>query len=171
MKENLPHRDLTIPLRSLEECDDFARKLATLLETPSCIALEGTLGAGKTQFTRFLALALGADSASISSPTFVLLQSYATNPPMVHVDAYRIADEDEFLEIGIEEYLDADCVTVIEWADRFPDILPKDHLRIRLELSDVDSTRYAVLHSMGGRSNQLLNSLARLLSSGKMASD
>lgn len=159
MKENLAQRDLTIQLQSLEECDDFARKLATRLETPFCIALEGTLGAGKTQLTRFLALALGADSASISSPTFVLLQSYATNPPMVHVDAYRIADEDEFLEIGIEEYLESDCITIIEWADRFPEILPRDHLRIRLELSDQDSSRIVTLTAFGNRSALVLPSL------------
>lgn len=167
----MPLCELTIRLRSLEECDDFARKLGKLLETPSCIALEGTLGAGKTQFTRFLALALGADSASISSPTFVLLQSYETTPPMVHVDAYRIADEDEFLEIGIEEYLEADCITVIEWADRFPDVLPKDHLRIRLELHDTDSTRFAILHSVGERSTQILSSLARLVRSDDLVSE
>lgn len=171
MKENVPLSELTIPLRNLEECNEFARKLGTLLETPACIALVGTLGAGKTQFTRFLAIALGADSASISSPTFVLLQSYATTPPMVHVDAYRISDEDEFLEIGIEEYLESDCITVIEWADRFPDILPKDHLRIRLELNDTDSTRFANLHSVGERSTQILNSLARLVRSDGLASE
>lgn len=159
VNENLPHGDLMIRLRSLEECDEFARKLATLLETPFCIALEGTLGAGKTQLTRFLSLALGADSASISSPTFVLLQTYATKPPIVHVDAYRIADEDEFLEIGIEEYLESDCVTIIEWADRFPEILPRDHLRIRLELSDQDSSRIVTLTAFGYRSALVLKSL------------
>jgi tRNA threonylcarbamoyladenosine biosynthesis protein TsaE len=167
VKENLAYHDLTFQLRSLEECDDFARKLATLLETPFCIALEGTLGAGKTQLTRFLALALGADSASISSPTFVLLQSYATNPPMIHVDAYRIADEDEFLEIGIEEYLESDCITIIEWADRFPEILPRDHLRIRLELSDLDSSRMATLRASGNRSTLVLKSLEQKLQSNK----
>jgi tRNA threonylcarbamoyladenosine biosynthesis protein TsaE len=101
----------------------------------------------------------------VSSPTFVLLQTYATTPPMVHVDAYRIADEDEFLEIGIEEYLESDCVTVIEWADRFPDVLPRDHLSIRLELSDNDASRVATLRASGDRSNHLLDAILPALNS------
>lgn len=163
---DIPSRnERTIRLRSLEECEDFARKLACHLRTPCCLALEGTLGAGKTQLTRFLALALGADSSSVSSPTFVLLQTYATTPPMVHVDAYRIADEDEFLEIGIEEYLESDCVTVIEWADRYPDVLPRDHLSIRLELSDNDASRVATLRASGDRSNHILDAILPALNS------
>jgi tRNA threonylcarbamoyladenosine biosynthesis protein TsaE len=86
---------------------------------------------------------------------------------MVHVDAYRIADEDEFLEIGIEEYLESDCITIIEWADRFPEILPRDHLRIRLELSDLDSSRMATLRASGNRSTLVLKSLEQKLQSNK----
>jgi tRNA threonylcarbamoyladenosine biosynthesis protein TsaE len=74
---------------------------------------------------------IGAKPEDVSSPTFVLLHQYDTTPPLCHVDAYRIGDEDEFLEIGIEEVLENDCVTIIEWADRFPDLLPRDHLMLQ----------------------------------------
>jgi tRNA threonylcarbamoyladenosine biosynthesis protein TsaE len=135
--EKLSENEFCIEICSLEECQRLAHALANRPTVPGCIALVGTLGAGKTQFTRFFGMAIGASPEEVSSPTFVLLHQYQTTPPLCHVDAYRIGDEDEFLEIGIEEVLESDCVTIIEWADRFPDLLPRDHLV--LQFSQVEA--------------------------------
>jgi tRNA threonylcarbamoyladenosine biosynthesis protein TsaE len=135
--EKLTENEYCIDIDSIEECQQLAVAIAKQPLVPGCIALVGTLGAGKTQFTRFFATEIGANPEEVSSPTFVLLHQYDTTPPLCHVDAYRIGDEDEFLEIGIEEVLEDDCITIIEWADRFPDLLPRDHLM--LQFSQVDS--------------------------------
>lgn len=135
--EKLSENEYCIDIFSLKECQQLAVAIAKQSIVPGCIALVGTLGAGKTQFTRFFAMEIGANPEEVSSPTFVLLHQYQTTPPLCHVDAYRIGDEDEFLEIGIEEVLENDCVTIIEWADRFPNLLPRDHLV--LHFSQVES--------------------------------
>ena len=135
--EKLSENEYCIDIFSLEECQQLAVAIARQSLVPGCIALAGTLGAGKTQFTSFFAMEIGANPEEVSSPTFVLLHQYNTTPPLCHIDAYRIVDEDEFLEIGIEEVLENDCITIIEWADRFPDLLPRDHLM--LQFSNVDS--------------------------------
>lgn len=126
--------DCNFVLECLEDCKVFAERLAQCVRVPLVIALHGTLGAGKTQWTRFFSMALGADEKTISSPTFVLIQQYDSTPPIYHLDAYRVGDEDEMLELGIEELYDRDAVTIIEWADRFPNVLPRDRLTISLDV-------------------------------------
>ncbi|MEI8211255.1 MAG: tRNA (adenosine(37)-N6)-threonylcarbamoyltransferase complex ATPase subunit type 1 TsaE [Planctomycetota bacterium] len=124
-------------LYSLADCRELAFFVADQVanSVPLVIGLVGTLGAGKTQWTKFFVSRFGASEESISSPTFVLLQRYPTQPPIVHIDAYRVGDEDEFLELGIEEIFEERGITVVEWADRFPDALPLKTLWIRFEPS------------------------------------
>ncbi|MFN7733117.1 MAG: tRNA (adenosine(37)-N6)-threonylcarbamoyltransferase complex ATPase subunit type 1 TsaE [Pirellula sp.] len=119
---------------TLHACRELAAFVADALprNTPIAIGLVGTLGAGKTQWVRSLAQHLGATEAMVSSPTFVLVQHYPTDPPITHLDAYRVGDEDEFLELGIEEMFDESCITVVEWADRFRRCMPKTTLWIEL---------------------------------------
>jgi tRNA threonylcarbamoyladenosine biosynthesis protein TsaE len=125
---------LMMTWNTLEDCHSFARMLARVLETPVTIRLDGTLGAGKTQFTKFLAQSLGADSTDVTSPTFVLIHRYETSPVMYHLDAYRVGDEDEFLELGVEELFEEPAITVIEWGEKFVRVLPQDHLAIEIEV-------------------------------------
>lgn len=119
----------------LSETQLLANALADSLRerTPVVVALVGTLGAGKTQWVKFLANRLGANVDDVSSPTFVLMQRYATNPPIVHLDAYRIGDADEFLELGVEEIFEEPAITLIEWADRFRECMPNNTLWIELQ--------------------------------------
>jgi tRNA threonylcarbamoyladenosine biosynthesis protein TsaE len=133
-------------LYSLADCRELAFFVADQVanSVPLVIGLVGTLGAGKTQWTKFFVSRFGAVEESISSPTFVLLQRYPTHPPIVHMDAYRVGDEDEFLELGIEEIFEERGITVVEWADRFPDALPSKTLWIHLEPSAVDPQRRTV---------------------------
>jgi tRNA threonylcarbamoyladenosine biosynthesis protein TsaE len=114
---------------------NLGKKLTKSLKGGEVIALIGDLGAGKTVFTKGLASGLGIKQA-VNSPTFVVMKIYkslkATSSKLkaitlVHIDAYRLKSGDELKGIGIEDYLNKpDTVTVIEWADRVKDTLPKN---------------------------------------------
>ena len=143
---------------SLEACQRFAERFAFALETPMVVCLNGTLGAGKTQFTKFVAVALGALPEEVTSPTFVLVHRYPTKPIMYHLDAYRVNDEDEFLELGVEEFFEERAVTIIEWGEKFEHLLPCDCLRIQIEIQS-ETQRQFSLASCGPRSDKILSRL------------
>ena len=103
------------------------------------IALVGALGAGKTALVRGMAQGLGAASASVSSPTFVLIHEYHGRLPLTHVDLYRIGSVRELESTGLADYLSGRNVTVIEWADNGRSWLPADHLEIELRHLAVES--------------------------------
>lgn len=118
------------------------------------IALVGPLGAGKTCLVRGLAAGLGAPAEAVTSPTFVLIHEYAGRVPLYHVDLYRLDERDAVNGLGLEEYTDSTGVTVIEWADRAPAVLPGDHLRITIEHLGGDRRR-VTLHPQGARSAEV----------------
>jgi len=134
--------ELTFRLESLFDCQLIARCIAEVLrgQLPSVVGLTGTLGAGKTQWTKFFAEALGANASDVSSPTFVLIHPLATDPAVYHIDAYRIVDSDEFFELGIEELFESPAITVIEWANRFPECMPRETLWVHLDTQDPTGT-------------------------------
>ena len=148
-----------ILIEDLADCQLFAEQVAKLSAVPMAIALTGTLGAGKTQWTRFYAIALGAQPTFVSSPTFMLVHEYDSQPPIYHLDAYRIGDEDEMLELGIEEMLDADAITIVEWADRFPRLLPRNTLSIHFEVGESPASRQALIQAKGQRIEAILRKL------------
>lgn len=118
------------------------------------IALVGPLGAGKTCLVRGLAVGLGAPAEAVTSPTFVLIHEYAGRMPLYHVDLYRLDERNAVNGLGLEEYTDSAGVTVIEWADRAPAVLPGDHLRITIEHLGGDRRR-VTLHPQGARSAEV----------------
>ncbi len=148
----------TVTWNSLEDCHLFATKLSRVIETPITIRLDGTLGAGKTQFTKFLAQSLGANSADVTSPTFVLIHRYDTSPVIYHLDAYRVGDEDEFVELGIEEFFEEPAITIVEWGEKFVRALPKDHLAIEIEVES-EHTRTVKVTATGVRSDAIIAKL------------
>jgi tRNA threonylcarbamoyladenosine biosynthesis protein TsaE len=160
-------RDFAVPtceivIEDLADCRLFAEQVAAHIAVPIAIALSGTLGAGKTQWTRFFAIALGALPETVSSPTFMLVHEYDSRPPVFHLDAYRIGDEDEMLELGIEEMFESDGVTIVEWADRFPRLLPRQTLRIHFEVGESQVSRQVQLQASGERSISILKKLIAL---------
>jgi tRNA threonylcarbamoyladenosine biosynthesis protein TsaE len=119
---------------SVHETEAIAAELARTLRGGECVALDGELGAGKTQFVRGLVVALGGDPHSVSSPTFVLLNIYDRGRLKVfHLDAYRVGGADDFEAIGFAELLEQRGVVVVEWADRVRDLLPKNLIRVKIE--------------------------------------
>ena len=109
---------------SADETIALGHAIAATLRRGDVLALCGDLGAGKTHFVKGLAAGLGA-SASVTSPTFTLIHEYSDGRlPLYHFDFYRLEDDDEALKIGLDEYLDGDGACVLEWADKFPALLP-----------------------------------------------
>jgi len=129
---------LSVDLAGMKQLAD---SMLQHLRPPLTIGLVGTLGAGKTSLTQAIARAAGIDSSDVTSPTFTLLQTHNGRIRIHHLDAYRIADEDEFLELGIQElFEDQQAWTVIEWADRVEGVLPIDTLWITIEIDEGDAS-------------------------------
>ncbi len=124
------------------ETKRLGQLLADVLSPGTVVALSGILGAGKTRFVQAIAVALGVDPDRVVSPTFTLCHEYAGRYPLYHLDLYRIADEDELQELGLEEYFESDGITFVEWADRFPQQLPPNRVEIQIELLDETSRRF-----------------------------
>lgn len=108
---------------SYEETRKIAFEFAKTLNSGDVLCMYGDLGVGKTAFVQGLAKGLGIDD-HITSPTFTIVNEYSGTLPLYHFDVYRIADSDEMYEIGYEEYVYGDGVSVIEWPQLIADILP-----------------------------------------------
>jgi tRNA threonylcarbamoyladenosine biosynthesis protein TsaE len=110
--------------------------LANVLPPGTVVGLIGTLGAGKTRLVQAVATALGVPAGSVTSPTFVLVNEYLGGRiPLYHFDTYRLKDDDEFLNLGPEEYFDSNGLTFVEWADRVAGLLPAERLEITIEIT------------------------------------
>jgi tRNA threonylcarbamoyladenosine biosynthesis protein TsaE len=122
---------------SVEQTEAIAAELAGKFVGGEVIALEGDLGAGKTQFVRGLVRGVGGEPRSVSSPTFVLLNVYDGGRLTVfHLDAYRISGADDFEAIGFTELLEQGGVVAIEWPSRVEALLPKKRYRVRILATD-----------------------------------
>lgn len=146
-------------LVSLADTDCLAERIAAHLQVPMTIALCGALGAGKTQLVRSLAVHLGVAADVVTSPTYVLVQRYRGKLTLYHLDFYRLNSVDEAWDLGIDEWLAEPVVTLIEWADKFPQVWPEDVLRCDLSVQP-DGERLASFTSSGPRSDRLLEQLA-----------
>ena len=132
-----------------EETFALGERFAACLLPGTVVTLNGELGAGKTAFAKGVAKGLGVQE-HITSPTFTIINEYPGRIPVYHMDAYRLADENEIWEFGFEEYFDAPGVVLLEWPERIASVLPADYLR-------VDFTK-ALAGKWGGVSNSLLYS-------------
>ena len=121
----------TFVSRSPEETRALGEKLGVKLQPGAVIACIGELGAGKTCFLQGLARGLGVSSA-VTSPTFVLVNQYRGRLPVFHLDAYRTEALTEVLELGLEEMMHGDGVTVIEWSDKILPLLPPGTVTVRI---------------------------------------
>ena len=123
----------TVISNSVEETIAFAREWSRSLQLNDVVGLVGDLGAGKTQFVKGLLQGLGSVEEA-TSPTFTLIHEYRGGRlPLYHFDFYRLRERSEIDEIGFDEYLRDGGVAVIEWADRFAEVLPARTRWVRLE--------------------------------------
>ncbi|MBI4779663.1 tRNA (adenosine(37)-N6)-threonylcarbamoyltransferase complex ATPase subunit type 1 TsaE [Candidatus Falkowbacteria bacterium] len=130
---------MTFLSASPKQTFNFAKKFSKNLAGGETLGLIGNLGAGKTVFTKGLALGLGIKK-NIASPTFVLMKAYSVAKHkkikfLVHIDAYRVRSASDLTSIGAHEYFNRpDTVTIIEWADKIKKILPKKARLIKINL-------------------------------------
>ena len=123
--------------KSVEETIDFGVKFARGLRKGDVVALIGDLGAGKTVFTKGIAKGLGVkNSRYVNSPTFVIIKEYKGKLPLYHFDLYRLDSHSCLDDMNYEEYFYGDGVTVIEWADKIRELLPKKYWEVGLKAID-----------------------------------
>lgn len=122
--------ELIIASASAQGTQAVARRLAAMLRPGDLVALNGPLGAGKTCFVQGLGEGLGIEGP-VTSPTFVVMRLHDGSPPLCHVDAYRIEDGMELIELGLHDLLE-EAVVAIEWANRVADALPEDRLEVAM---------------------------------------
>ena len=116
--------------------------LAETLTTGNTVGLVGTLGSGKTKLVQSIAVARGIDPQRVVSPTYVILHEYPGPITIFHFDLYRVADEDEWDELGADEILEQGAITLIEWADRFRACMPANWLEIKIEVLSEEQRRF-----------------------------
>lgn len=121
--------------KSPEQTIALGHKLGELMSPGRVICVYGNLGAGKTYFAKGLAQGLGIVE-HVTSPTFTIINEYEGVIPFYHVDAYRLTEEEEAYELGLEEYLYGEGVTLIEWPERVNSLLPDEYLQIFIGLTD-----------------------------------
>lgn len=135
---------------------DLARLLASGARGGELLVLDGQLGAGKTFFAGAFCRALGLDEdEAVPSPTFTLVHSYDTSPPVEHSDLYRLSSEEEVFEIGLRERRDEGAVLLVEWGLPFVPVLGGDALVLRFELGP----RRVFLEATGPRAADWLAAL------------
>ena len=134
----------TIPLNNLEATARLGRRLGEIAEAGDIITLAGGLGAGKTTLTQSIGLGLKVPTdCYITSPTFSLLHEYPGRLQLYHMDLYRLSCQ-EIIDLGFEDYLYGDGLSVVEWPERLAEIMPRDRLHIELEMTG-ETTRTASL--------------------------
>lgn len=137
---------MKVILKTLDDTKALAERVAGLLKQGDMLCLEGDLGAGKTTFTQFLLRALGVDDY-ITSPTFNIVNTYQgrVEGKMIslhHFDVYRIGHFEEMYDIGYEEYVDGESISIVEWPMRIQPLIPKNAIFMTLTLGE-DGTRIA----------------------------
>ena len=124
---------MEIRTHSEKETFELGKRIANAVNPGTVILFYGDLGAGKTVMTKGIAAGLGI-TEMITSPTFTIMQEYeGGRMPLYHLDVYRIEDPDEMEEVGLNEYIYGNGLTVIEWAEQIEDILPEDAIKITIE--------------------------------------
>jgi tRNA threonylcarbamoyladenosine biosynthesis protein TsaE len=151
----------TLTTRSAEETRRVGRLLGESCRGGEVLLLEGDLGAGKTTLTQGVAAGLGV-TASVISPTFILLREYEGRLPLYHFDFYRLEGTGRAVDLEFGEYLGAGGVCVIEWPAFAPEVAPPEYLRVELRISG-ETSRTLILEAVGRRHEELLGRLEAAL--------
>ena len=131
--------------RSVEETERLGADLARALRPGDVVALIGEIGAGKTTFVRGLAQGLGVPASSVASPSFVLVRQYTSGRiPLYHADLFRLDSLPQAANVGLEDYYEKGGVTLIEWANQVPGVLPEEFLEVRFEVVSPEARRLSV---------------------------
>jgi tRNA threonylcarbamoyladenosine biosynthesis protein TsaE len=139
----------------------LARSLAAVLEGGDVVGLEGGLGAGKTTFARGAVHGLGVpEDTAVTSPTFALLHHYEGRLPIAHADFYRLTDEAELEELGVDELVEEGAVLLVEWGRKFPGMASRTVLWVELEIIS-EIGRRVRLRPQGARGDAIIGALGK----------
>ena len=130
-----------IVTNSRDETISLGKKIADACTPGTIIALRGTLGAGKTTLVQGIAVGLGVDEV-VTSPTFVIIAEYKGRLPLYHFDLYRLSGEAEFENLGAEDMLYGDGISVIEWSEKIESLLPQNHAVVQINMIGTDTREF-----------------------------
>ena len=163
--------EFVIITESVDETISFGKKIGRLLKPGDVIALSGELGSGKTWFTKGIVSALDIPSEMVTSPSFTLVNEYEGRFRLFHIDAYRLKEKSDFLSAGLDEYLYGDGIAVMEWADRWPEILPENTIQVRLEILDENKRKIIISpHQNQKRATEIIYQLQAHIKENKVSS-
>lgn len=145
-KSSVEAKKLIIISKSPKDTRSIGKSLGDILRANDILCLYGDLGSGKTCLTQGIAHGLGIlEEEYVRSSTFVLFNEYRGGRiPLYHFDFFRIDKLDEIIDIGFEEYINNNGITVIEWADKFPGILPEKRLDIELLIDNLNTRKILI---------------------------
>ena len=129
---------------SEEETNILASQLASKLVPGAIVLLNGDMGAGKSVFARGIIQSLGYNGA-VTSPTFTLMNEYPTEPNVYHFDLYRLKSYDQLYDIGYDEYVYSDGISLIEWSEKMEHLLPENYVEIIIEKLDPSTRRITII--------------------------
>lgn len=156
----MPIGSVVIHTKNTSETIRIGKWVGSHLLVGDIVALVGELGTGKTHFIKGLAAGIGVEESSyISSPSYVLINEYPGRIPFYHIDLFRLETEKEAEELGLEEYFGGRGVTVIEWADRIPSLLPRENLWVHIRYTGKRS-RSIEIAGRGERYEDLVKKLS-----------
>ncbi len=147
--------------RSARATHALGARLGKLLAPGDVVALEGDLGAGKTQLVRGACAGAAVSPDEVSSPSFAIVATYRGRIPIHHADLYRISDEEELYGTGFGDLVGGEGALLVEWADRIPAALPREKLTIRLAHDRrAPDVRHVEMEGVGTRHAELARALA-----------
>lgn len=129
---------MKIKVNNLRDTKKLGKIIAKCIEKGTVICLDGDLGVGKTSLTQFIAKEFGVKEY-IVSPTFTIIKEYNGKFPFYHMDVYRIESEDDMYDLGYDEYIYSEGVTIIEWSHLIEGILPEE--RVNIEIIRIDDDK------------------------------
>ncbi len=152
--------NLTIITKSPEETKNLGKEVSKLTKPGDLLAFYGELGAGKTCFIQGISQGLEVKDY-VTSPSFTIINEYQGKVPVYHFDLFRLDDDEDIFELGYEEYFYGEGLTVIEWAEKIEQLLPKEHLKIDIKFKDRYQRTISFI-SQGDRFNKFLEELNRI---------
>lgn len=152
---------LEYQLNNVDETQGLAESIGKVLLSGDCLVLTGELGAGKTTFTKGLGIGLGIEQM-IKSPTYTIVREYRKGRlPLFHMDVYRL--EEGAGDLGLEEYFEAEGVSVVEWGQMIAEELPSSYLEIILSYQVTEDSRKLVLKPVGQRAADLVSRIEKAI--------
>lgn len=148
---------MKLTVNNLKDTELIGNIISRCLEKGTVICLDGDLGVGKTALTQFIAKGFGVKEY-ITSPTFTIIKEYEGRTPLYHMDVYRIDSEEDMYDLGYDEYIYSEGVTIIEWSHKIKGILPEERIDIEIKRID-DTSRVLTIEGKGNNYDKLAEEL------------